>query len=72
MIFDYENGYRIRGYCERFLHTLIKFSFNDTPKTYDFTPSPPLTMEDRINQYLRTIFATQIDYVFYIHYCKNV
>ena len=32
--------------------------YDTAPPPYDFTPSPPLTIEERIDQYLRAILAT--------------
>ena len=64
---DCKNGCKNRGYCERFLHTLIKcFSLlaNITKPLpfYDFTLHPPLTKEKHIiSQYLRAILATYLD-----------
>ena len=57
------NRYKIRGYCKRFSHTLIKspsWLINDTP-TLMTLPYPPLAMEERIDRYVITILATFID-----------
>ena len=71
---DTSNGSRILGYYMRFSHILIK-CFSRLANVM-MPPISSLTMEERIDQYLRTIIATLIDgakftclniHVFYIH-----
>ena len=61
--------YRIHGYCGSFSHTLMKYlsqlaNISILPSSLFpsyFTPSTPLTMEERIDQYLMTVSATYMD-----------
>ena len=53
------NVYEIHGYCDTFSYSLIRYISQQADKI--ILPSPPLKIEGRIGQYLRTMLETLIE-----------